>query len=238
MWKTKFYIAAGIFLTLTALKLLLPAQIGAVRTAMLEQIDRSVDYKAAAATLGQKLEDYSARLDAVLAVPAPEETPERKSDVKPAASAVPSPAAAPEPPEAETAAESALLPFDYAAPLGVVAVSSGFGARIHPIDGVERFHYGLDLAAAEGESICAFADGEVVAAEYDDGYGNYIVLRHDDIYETVYAHCSQLLVGPGEHVTAGQRIALAGHTGAATGPHLHFELRESGTPIDPETFLC
>jgi murein DD-endopeptidase MepM/ murein hydrolase activator NlpD len=116
------------------------------------------------------------------------------------------------------------------------SVSSPFGYRIHPTYGDVRFHYGTDYALCEGDNILAFADGKVVTVQSFSGYGLTLIIDHGDGVTTLYAHCSQILVAVGEKVTAGQTVALAGQTGRATGPHLHFEVEIDGVRYNPE--LC
>ena len=129
------------------------------------------------------------------------------------------------------------LPFAHTSPVAGYT-SSGFGYRLHPLENKVKFHYGTDFAANSGTAVCAFADGTVLAAGQDDGYGNYVKVRHADGYTTLYGHCSKLLVRAGETVTAGQEIALVGATGKATGPHLHFELMHDGYYCNPEFYLA
>ena len=129
------------------------------------------------------------------------------------------------------------LPFAHTSPVAGYT-SSGFGYRLHPLENKVKFHYGTDFAANSGMAVCAFADGTVLAAGQDDGYGNYVKIRHADGYTTLYGHCSKLLVRAGETVTAGQKIALVGATGKATGPHLHFELMHDGYYCNPEFYLA
>ncbi|MEG1242048.1 MAG: M23 family metallopeptidase [Oscillospiraceae bacterium] len=117
------------------------------------------------------------------------------------------------------------------------AVGSGFGYRVHPIRGDVRFHYGCDFSAGEGNSISAFADGTVIAAQEISGYGNTVMLDHGNGFTTLYAHCSKLLVNMGDKVTSGSAIALVGHSGNVTGPHLHFEIMQSGIYLNPEFYL-
>ncbi len=107
----------------------------------------------------------------------------------------------------------------------------------HPITGELDFHYGDDLAMAEGTAILAAADGTVVTAGSHSSYGNYLILEHSGRLRTLYAHCSALLVEVGDTVQAGDTIALVGSTGQATGPHLHFEVIGDGTRLDPEKAL-
>jgi murein DD-endopeptidase MepM/ murein hydrolase activator NlpD len=117
-------------------------------------------------------------------------------------------------------------------------ITSRFGRRADPIEhGEHRHHAGLDIAAPVGTPIRAVADGVVVSAGDSGGYGLRVVLRHDDGRESVYAHCSRIDVRPGERIHAGETLAAVGSTGRSTGPHLHLEIREGGTPIDPERAL-
>ena len=109
---------------------------------------------------------------------------------------------------------------------------------MHPIQGVVKFHYGTDFAASAGTDVLAFADGTVLAAGQDAGYGNYVKIDHGNGYVTLYGHCSELLVSAGQTVQRGERIALVGATGQATGPHLHFELMHDGVYLNPEFYLA
>ncbi len=116
-------------------------------------------------------------------------------------------------------------------------ISSGFGYRIHPLDGENKFHYGVDIAADEGTAIAAFADGVVDYIGESNVYGNYLQLRHAEGVTTFYAHCSKLCVKDGQKVTAGQTIAKVGHTGETTGTHLHFEIRQDGVFLNPQYYI-
>jgi murein DD-endopeptidase MepM/ murein hydrolase activator NlpD len=116
-------------------------------------------------------------------------------------------------------------------------VSSEFGMRIHPITGKRRPHYGIDLAVDEGVPVKATADGKVIFAGDAGGYGNLVRIDHGNGIETRYAHNSALKVRAGERVRKGQVIALAGHSGLATGDHLHYEVRVEGKPVNPRDYL-
>lgn len=113
----------------------------------------------------------------------------------------------------------------------VVANSTGISR------GYSNDHPGLDITADEGMSVRAFASGTVREAGYDEEKGNYIVLNHSDWLESEYCHLQSLLFDVGQTVAAGQDIGYVGSTGNSTGPHLHFELRENGTPIDPSALI-
>lgn len=117
------------------------------------------------------------------------------------------------------------------------AVTSGYGNRIHPIYGDERLHTGWDMNGAMGSPIVAAASGTVIFAGVKGGYGNTIMIDHGGGMVTLYAHQSQFAVGYGQQVSAGQVIGYVGSTGDSTGPHLHFEVRINGTPVNPSRYL-
>lgn len=119
----------------------------------------------------------------------------------------------------------------------VAPVTSPFGQRTNPVDGEEKFHYGIDLGAAEGEKIKCAAQGTAQEVGTNDEYGNYILVSHGDEIYTLYAHCREVLPESGDDILAGQVIATCGSTGNATGPHLHFELRNGETYLDPMEFI-
>lgn len=112
-------------------------------------------------------------------------------------------------------------------------ITSPFGWRRHPILGNLRFHTGTDIASDHGSPIKASGDGHVIYSGWYGGYGNAVVLDHGGGLSTLYAHCSALYVSVGQDVKKGQTIAAIGSTGMANGPHLHFEVRQNGTPVDP-----
>ena len=122
-----------------------------------------------------------------------------------------------------------------AKPLKSFVVTSPYGKR--ELNGKTELHKGIDLASDEGSEIFAVFDGEAVTAEADASYGNYIVLKHTDGAETLYAHCNRLLIKKGDKVKAGQPIAVIGSTGDADGTHLHFELHKNGSPVDPTPLI-
>ncbi len=125
----------------------------------------------------------------------------------------------------------------WVTPVTPARVSSSFGMRRHPVTGVERMHDGMDLAAPTGTSVRAAAPGTVTFAGRRGGYGLLVIVDHGDGMETRYAHQSRLDVQPGDTVGAGDQLGAVGATGLATGPHLHFELRRNGTPVDPAPLL-
>jgi murein DD-endopeptidase MepM/ murein hydrolase activator NlpD len=116
-------------------------------------------------------------------------------------------------------------------------VVSGFGMRWHPILGGYRMHTGIDIGASYGAPIVASDDGIVLYVGWYGGYGNTVILDHGSGLSTLYAHCSAILVTQGQQVARGQAIARVGATGYATGPHLHFEIRVNGVPVNPMSRL-
>lgn len=116
-------------------------------------------------------------------------------------------------------------------------VTSAFGERKNPMGPGADFHPGLDIAAEEGAPIAAASAGRVVAAGPDGGYGNLVVVDDGNGVTTRYAHCAQIFARVGDVVSPGQTIAAVGSTGRSTGPHVHFEVRVDGRPVDPAQFL-
>ena len=112
-------------------------------------------------------------------------------------------------------------------------MTSGFGNRFHPILGYERFHAGVDLAAASGTPIHAAADGRVLQAGWHGGYGQEVEIAHTGGLETRYGHMSRIAASIGEVVRKGQVIGWVGSTGLSTGPHVHFEVMKNGRPVNP-----
>lgn len=115
------------------------------------------------------------------------------------------------------------------------AITSGFGYRTDPIDHTRKFHDGLDLAAPAGTAIHVLRPGVVTFAGRAGGYGNLVVVDHGGGLETRYGHCASLSVAPGDRVEVGDVVGTVGSTGRSTGPHLHYEVRRDGIPVDPET---
>jgi murein DD-endopeptidase MepM/ murein hydrolase activator NlpD len=116
-------------------------------------------------------------------------------------------------------------------------LTSRFGYRRHPIWGGRHFHTGIDISAKYGSAVKTADSGEVIFAGWWDGYGKAIVVDHGRKTTTVYAHLSRIYKGVGAVVAKGQVIGLTGNTGYSTGPHLHFEVRKNGKPVDPMEFL-
>ncbi len=115
--------------------------------------------------------------------------------------------------------------------------TSGFGVRRSPYGGREKMHEGLDIANYPGTPIRATAEGTVVYAGAKAGYGQTVILDHGYGLETWYAHNRKILVRQGQRVRRGEPISQLGNSGRSTGPHLHYEVRINGTPIDPLSYI-
>lgn len=126
------------------------------------------------------------------------------------------------------------LPLDF-----YNRVSNGFGYRVHPILHIRHLHTGIDLSVKVGSPVFATADGVVdfARATYNGGYGHLVKITHSFGFKTFYAHLSRVVINRGEFVKKGQIIAYSGNTGMSTGPHLHYEVRFLGVPINPRGFI-
>lgn len=123
---------------------------------------------------------------------------------------------------------------NYVNPVKTNLITSHYGYR----KTFGRIHYGVDLKASVGDTIYASFDGKVRITKFNrDGYGFYVVIRHTNGIETLYAHLSKFLIKPNQFVKAGEPIALSGNTGRSTGPHLHYEIRYMGKAMNPEKLV-
>jgi murein DD-endopeptidase MepM/ murein hydrolase activator NlpD len=133
--------------------------------------------------------------------------------------------------------KKAVRSFPIVNPAPGKSISSKFGRRKDPIIGRSAFHGGIDFRAPTGTRINAAADGKVVKAGRNGGYGNLVEIKHANGLTTRYAHLSRVYVKVGQKVVAGQKVGAAGSTGRSTGPHLHYEVRSGGKPINPIGYL-
>jgi murein DD-endopeptidase MepM/ murein hydrolase activator NlpD len=118
------------------------------------------------------------------------------------------------------------------------AFASGFGYRIHPVYKTSKMHTGIDFTAAIGTPIYAAGDGVVTTADaMGRGYGNHVVINHGYGYQTLYGHMSRIKARRGQSVKRGEVIGFVGNTGTSTAPHLHYEVRKNGRPINPINFF-
>ncbi|HYL49172.1 MAG TPA: M23 family metallopeptidase [Stellaceae bacterium] len=134
--------------------------------------------------------------------------------------------------------EQLIARMPFAAPLLHYAINSPFGIRRDPFNGERAFHPGIDLEAEYGEAVYTTAPGIVDFAGVDGAYGRMIEISHGNGIQTRYAHLSRILVRVGDRVDEHQRIGLVGSTGRSTGPHLHYEVRIDGRPLNPAKFLA
>jgi len=119
-----------------------------------------------------------------------------------------------------------------------VTNTNGFGERINPITGRKDFHYAVDFAIPEGEKVVSTAQGIVIEASFDNAKGNYLLIKHSDIYSTFYSHLKSLSVKAGEKLDKGQMIGIAGNTGSSsTGSHLHYEVFKNGERVNPDDYM-
>lgn len=116
-------------------------------------------------------------------------------------------------------------------------ITSPFGVRIHPTLGRPIKHNGLDFGSGRGAEVYAASSGKVVLAQYNKTYGNYIIIEHNNGTSSVYAHLDKITVAKGNPVKKGEVIGYTGSTGRSSGPHLHYEVRIKGIPVDPKGYL-
>ena len=122
-------------------------------------------------------------------------------------------------------------------PLRYASITSGYGSRWHPIYGAVRFHAGVDLAAPYGTPVYATSSGLIIVAGSCGGYGQCVAIDHGGGVVTVYGHLSRVDVYAGRRIGSGQELGLVGSTGVSTGPHLHYEIRINGSPVNPRPYL-
>jgi len=122
-------------------------------------------------------------------------------------------------------------------PTDVTDITSPYGWRTHPIFGTSRYHSGIDIGADYGDSVRAADGGVVIYADWMSGYGKTVIIEHGNGISTLYGHNSELLVSEGQRVRKGEVVSRVGSTGNSTGPHLHFEVRQNGSPTSPLDYL-
>jgi len=129
------------------------------------------------------------------------------------------------------------IPVLTPVPKRLSKITSSFGVRIHPTLGRPIKHNGVDFGSGRGAEVYAASSGKVVLAQYNGAYGNYIIIEHTDGTSSVYAHLDKITITKGSPVKKGQIIGYTGSTGRSTGPHLHYEVRIKGIPVDPKGYL-
>jgi murein DD-endopeptidase MepM/ murein hydrolase activator NlpD len=221
------------------------AEADAEATAQRERLQQLEGDREAAEALVGELEEESRRVEAELAARAEAQAAAAAAAATAAAEALPT--AAPTLQEAGGSSPAPLAPSTAPAPQpasgdeGMAwpcdgSAGSPFGMRVHPITGVRRMHTGVDIRCANMQPIYAAEDATVVAAGWRGGYGNAVILDHGGGLGTLYAHQSSVAVQTGQRVERGQVVGYVGSTGMSTGPHLHFEVRISGSPTDPMSY--
>lgn len=116
-------------------------------------------------------------------------------------------------------------------------ITSPFGERMNPITNQKEEHTGIDIDVNQGTNVKAAADGTILKVGVDERFGNYIIISHNEVFTTCYAHLEQASRQEGEAVLQGDMIGIAGQTGNSTGPHLHFEIRKEEKRMNPVPFL-
>jgi hypothetical protein len=135
--------------------------------------------------------------------------------------------------------QEAAIPSIYPLDAKSITQVNGYGERINPISKKKDFHYGVDLAASQGQNVFATANGVITEAAFDkeSKKGNYVVIKHNEEFSTFYSHLKSFTVKVGDEVRKGQVIGYVGNTGVSTGPHLHYEVIKDGQRVNPNEYL-
>jgi murein DD-endopeptidase MepM/ murein hydrolase activator NlpD len=129
------------------------------------------------------------------------------------------------------------LEIAFRFPLARGSITSGFGTRSSPFSGHPEIHTGIDIGANRGTEVFAVREGVIITTGFDSTYGNFILIEHQNGYQSFYGHLESILVEKNQKVSSGTIIGKVGTTGKSTGPHLHFELRKKGIPVNPEKII-
>ena len=129
------------------------------------------------------------------------------------------------------------IPVLIPVPKRLAKITSPFGLRIHPTLGRPIKHNGVDFGSGRGAEVYAASSGKVVLTEYNRSYGNYVIVEHQEGSSSVYAHLEKIIVSKGSRIKKGELIGYTGKTGRTSGPHLHYEVRIKGIPVDPSGYL-
>lgn len=247
---TQLMVSGGIFVLLVAVKLLSPKQMTVLREPLEQMLGNNMDVAEVFAAVGNLFDGDDSLGQVYQAVFSDERISTDTSVAEISGETSAEQVTNPEK-EAETEypllyyepalpddvnLQQAVLGFDYTAPTQG-EITSYFGYRSDPGEGNDRFHYGLDIAAAENTDIVSFADGVVTVTGESSSYGHYLIVSHNNGATTLYAHCEKLLARSGQTVKMGEKIALMGDSGQATGVHLHFELQQNGVYLNPVYYV-
>lgn len=129
------------------------------------------------------------------------------------------------------------IPVLTPVPKRLAKITSPFGLRIHPTLGRPIKHNGVDFGSGRGAEVYAASSGKVVLADFNGSYGNYVIVEHQEGSSSVYAHLDKIVVSKGSRIKKGDLIGYTGNTGRTSGPHLHYEVRIKGIPVDPAGYL-
>lgn len=135
------------------------------------------------------------------------------------------------------AEEGSSVPVMVPLPSSKTRITSPYGMRTHPTLNRRKMHNGIDFGSGMNAPVYAAADGKVTLAQFSRSFGNWIILEHSNGYVSIYAHLNSFNTRAGDRVRKGEVIGFTGNTGRSTGPHLHYEIRLNGTPIDPNGYL-
>lgn len=226
-------VCGSAFTLLIALKLLLPGNLASFRAELSHWLVRDADFAAAFSAVGRAVggtqelasslgEAYTAVFGYEAATEVFGERLEEEREIIEFVQELPP----------RAVSEKRELGFACSSPLQG-EVTSPFGWREDPNGGAEAFHYGIDIAAPAGTDIACFADGTVGVVGESTVWGNYLTVQHEGDFATLYAHCERIDVSSGQEILLGQTVAAVGQSGNATGPHLHFELRDGAEYLDP-----
>ncbi len=247
---TQLMVSGAVFVLIVAVKLLFPKQLDMVREPLDRMLDKNMDVAEVFAAVGNVFSGNEWKGDVYQAVFGPQDSVNGIADGDNAENMMSG-----DVPEIESATsgnysilytdtnlpdhvnlQQAVLGFQYCAPVSG-SISSYFGYRKNTAGENDRFHYGLDIAADEGAEIVSFADGVVTVTADSSSYGKYIIVAHDNGCTTLYAHCKEIYACSGQTVKRGEKIALVGDSGQATGPHLHFELQQNDVYLNPVYYV-
>lgn len=129
------------------------------------------------------------------------------------------------------------IPVLTPVPKHLAKITSPFGLRIHPILGRPIRHNGVDFGSGRGAKVYAASSGKVILADFNGSYGNFVIVEHQEGLSSVYAHLEKIVVSKGTRIKKGDLIGYTGNTGRTSGPHLHYEVRIKGIPVDPVGYL-
>lgn len=129
------------------------------------------------------------------------------------------------------------IPILTPVPKGKSKITSPFGVRMHPTLHRPIKHNGVDFGSGRSADVYASANGKVILAEYNRSFGNYIIVEHKDGTSSLYAHLEKIITAKGQQIKKGDLIGYTGSTGRSSGPHLHYEVRVSGIPVNPQGYL-